>query len=668
MDDRHEFAPSADPFAGYQQALSPDLHHGMNSGANPTAHTGGAYLVAAGIDSSSYHGGPAPASYMDLEPGSVGGSLSGYNHPVAEGYSPHQSTERSEPVIKREHSDDDDYVPGNLNIDDDFNDEADFKQSGKKRKTNKDGRMRKVRQPRASLRRWDETDISRALLGIVWACGENGVQIPFDQAAQLVDQTCTASALQQAILKLQTKLNEGGEQIPRIKMNWPKKRDAPPGGVTRDNGKLPRKKPTLTQATQCNITSLRASPREDIPTNGASDGRTPDVNTNVRDQLAQLPYRPAMMKAAGITDRVPSSDAGAATPLDLQSGPSYTPSTLGAKNDQVISENESQLGQYVKYESAETEDVGMKDFMSELAQSLNLPSTPEQLHSSPVCPSAPRRSTAIRHTQRHLPTDAPLDQRLDVAQLQSSHAPFVQQRTFGHMQQHDLKQPMDLQNGRLQQGPVGNIELGSLAAFNAESEKRHTASLALSHQPQLQKASRGGNSDMNSGPSMSRRALLSPRSDGMVPNSPISSRFQQDSPSQELDVPFDMQLSPDLKTLISPRKDSAVSSGAQSTVSMHHSDRFGNDSTRAANNKYQASLAVAAADRPMHSMPPQATGALSMRQHSRQLYGVGLNTLDNPFGGQFGDAGQNAFTFANRPGYGFGHSTTIGSGSAFGNP
>ncbi|PVH98250.1 hypothetical protein DM02DRAFT_682611 [Periconia macrospinosa] len=101
--------------------------------------------------------------------------------------------------------------------------DSEYEEHGKKRKLNKNGEPRKVRKPRGHLRQWDDEDVARALMGLVWAAGENGIRLPFDQAAQMVGQNCTASALQQAILKIHSKLNDQGAQIPKIKMNWPSK-------------------------------------------------------------------------------------------------------------------------------------------------------------------------------------------------------------------------------------------------------------------------------------------------------------------------------------------------------------------------------------------------------------------------------------------------------------
>lgn len=122
-------------------------------------------------------------------------------------------------------------------------------------KLNKDGVPRKPRQPRAKLLKWSDDDWKNVCLGIVWACGETGVPIPFEQAAQVVGEKCTAGALQQALLKLRGKQIAEGYQIPNLKMAWTRKnRHAAPGAITKafqePEAKRPRKKPTRVEATQ----------------------------------------------------------------------------------------------------------------------------------------------------------------------------------------------------------------------------------------------------------------------------------------------------------------------------------------------------------------------------------------------------------------------------------
>ncbi|KZM19338.1 uncharacterized protein EKO05_0002951 [Ascochyta rabiei] len=128
-------------------------------------------------------------------------------------------------------------------------------------KINKDGAPRKPRQPRAKLLKWNDEDWKNVCLGIVWACGETGVQIPFDQAAQVVGEKCTAGALQQALLKLRGKQIADGYQIPNLKMAWTRKsRNAASGAQARPSeepeANRPRKKPTRMEATQSLIVTL----------------------------------------------------------------------------------------------------------------------------------------------------------------------------------------------------------------------------------------------------------------------------------------------------------------------------------------------------------------------------------------------------------------------------
>ncbi|KAF1915386.1 hypothetical protein BDU57DRAFT_549055 [Ampelomyces quisqualis] len=104
-------------------------------------------------------------------------------------------------------------------------DESDYaeRRPSKVPKLNKDGIPRKPRQPRARLLKWDDNDWKNVALGLVWACGENGIQIPFDQASQIVSESCTAGALQQALLKLRGKQISEGHQIPSLRMAWTRK-------------------------------------------------------------------------------------------------------------------------------------------------------------------------------------------------------------------------------------------------------------------------------------------------------------------------------------------------------------------------------------------------------------------------------------------------------------
>ncbi|KAF2865041.1 hypothetical protein BDV95DRAFT_266269 [Massariosphaeria phaeospora] len=127
--------------------------------------------------------------------------------------------------------------------------------------TNKNGEMRKPRDPRPKLLQWSDNDWKNVALGIVWACGENGLLIPFGQAAQLVGETCTAGALQQALLKLRQKQNADGHQMPPLKMAWSRRGtdpSSPDDTSTRAQGrKLPRRNPTKMAGTQSLIVKLK---------------------------------------------------------------------------------------------------------------------------------------------------------------------------------------------------------------------------------------------------------------------------------------------------------------------------------------------------------------------------------------------------------------------------
>lgn len=126
------------------------------------------------------------------------------------------------PAVKVE--DGDVFVSNTPTYDSDYAEsDRDDRRPSKVPKINKDGGPRKPRQPRPRLLKWSDNDWKNVVLGIVWACGEAGVQIPFDQAAQVVGESCTAGALQQAILKLRGKQIDEGYQIPSLRMAWTRK-------------------------------------------------------------------------------------------------------------------------------------------------------------------------------------------------------------------------------------------------------------------------------------------------------------------------------------------------------------------------------------------------------------------------------------------------------------
>ena len=148
--------------------------------------------------------------------------------------------------------------------------ESEDERPRKAAKLNKGGEPRKPRRPRPKLLKWSDDDWKNVILGIVWACGETGVQIPFEQAAQVVDEHCTAGALQQALLKLRGKQIAEGYQIPSLKMAWTRKNKYssspsssanPKSAQVPDAGKnaFPRKQPTRVEGTQSKIVTLNCS-------------------------------------------------------------------------------------------------------------------------------------------------------------------------------------------------------------------------------------------------------------------------------------------------------------------------------------------------------------------------------------------------------------------------
>ncbi|KAH7087643.1 hypothetical protein FB567DRAFT_592315 [Paraphoma chrysanthemicola] len=138
-------------------------------------------------------------------------------------------------------------------------------------KLNKDGGPRKPRQPRPKLLKWDDNDWKNVALGLVWACGENGIQIPFQQASQVVSESCSAGALQQALLKLRGKQIAEGYQIPSLRMAWTRKNKNGSSSTSSANTKsqdtgtknmLPRKKPTRFVGNQSLIVTLKRAYRD----------------------------------------------------------------------------------------------------------------------------------------------------------------------------------------------------------------------------------------------------------------------------------------------------------------------------------------------------------------------------------------------------------------------
>jgi hypothetical protein len=150
--------------------------------------------------------------------------------------------------------------------------ESEDERPHKATKLNKDGEPRKPRRPRPKLLKWSDDDWKNVILGIVWACGETGVQIPFEQAAQVVGEHCTAGALQQALLKLRGKQIAEGHQIPSLRMAWTRKnrhKSSSSSSSTNSisaqvhdagkDGTSPRKQPTRVDGTQSKLVTLRRS-------------------------------------------------------------------------------------------------------------------------------------------------------------------------------------------------------------------------------------------------------------------------------------------------------------------------------------------------------------------------------------------------------------------------
>ena len=134
-------------------------------------------------------------------------------------------------------------------------------------KINKDGAPRKPRQPRPKLLKWTDNDWKNVVLGIIWACGETGVTIRFDQAAQVVGEHCTAGAMQQAILKLRQKQIDQGYDIPSLRMAWTRKNKTSSSPSSSTNAKIAR--PSLIVRLKLKTTSdvKTPSPPPETPVN-----------------------------------------------------------------------------------------------------------------------------------------------------------------------------------------------------------------------------------------------------------------------------------------------------------------------------------------------------------------------------------------------------------------
>ncbi|KAF1957338.1 hypothetical protein CC80DRAFT_547249 [Byssothecium circinans] len=146
-------------------------------------------------------------------------------------------------------------------------------------KLNKNGRPRKLRAPRQSLRTWGDRDVARAYLGVIWACGEVGIEIPFGMVAQFVHPKCTVSGIQQSILKLREHYNKQGEQVPRLRMRWPTRNAAPvtPAEAerkARNFAKLPRRKESTMMSMQSLVVTLKCAYRPPGSVQQVIDGQT----------------------------------------------------------------------------------------------------------------------------------------------------------------------------------------------------------------------------------------------------------------------------------------------------------------------------------------------------------------------------------------------------------
>ncbi|KAI2487218.1 hypothetical protein Ptr902_01351 [Pyrenophora tritici-repentis] len=196
----------------------------------------------------------------------------------------------------------------------------------KKPKINKDGAPRKPRQPRPKLLKWTDDDWKNALLGIIWACGENGMQIPFDQAAQIVGENCSAGALQQAVLKLRSKQIDDGHQIPVLKMAWTRKNKNSSLSSSGANDTTQQmnpfansvKKPTKMQGIQSLIVTLKCAYPETNRAPVVRDSRKKKSMAVVHAEHA-LPSSMPSKVSAQPSDRFPAYTT-ATTPLDGRAG------------------------------------------------------------------------------------------------------------------------------------------------------------------------------------------------------------------------------------------------------------------------------------------------------------------------------------------------------------
>ena len=562
-------------------------------------------------------GGPFP--HLTQTP-----SFEDHDDNLAKCHNEGQNTDSMETQIKHEKKDEDsdlyieedaeDCFPtlgrGDRRVYSNQSDESEVDGPTKKRKLNKDGRERKLRKPRGHLRRWDETDLARALIGIVWACGENGINIPFAQAANLVDDRCTASALQQAILKMCVKLNKEGAQLPKIKMNWPKKGEAASEGktTTRDNGKLPRKKPTLTQGTQCHITTLTtlrgSKGQQTLMTAGLEDHYGSQKAANVQVQSAEGSL------VATQTDNSTSVAEPQESVVKAYESPNEHLSSELIDADSTFEPN-------LSFDST----TGRRRKAAEKGSTANV-TPPMQIDSSPVCPSAPTRSR---------------DHGEDVF------APFannIASCSIGFAQQYPSISVPHGQSSRFAYPclpPAGTpttpfIQHLSMAGFG----------------PQSNVMSRGFNnttglSSFNSSGSSNNSSYGAGSQDGQTLS---GSEFDFSKPS-----------------LSSDRRDSFFASGASSQANQGTHMPGANIRSdvdreiRNANDRFMAAMSACVPKNKQTAMPAEKASRSDSRinprriksrsqqdgHHPREVPMLGLDTIDNPFGGSFGDIANDSF-------------------------
>ncbi|KAF1972287.1 hypothetical protein BU23DRAFT_165285 [Bimuria novae-zelandiae CBS 107.79] len=539
-------------------------------------------------------------------------SSASYDDQFMEEYSQDWSSVGSRACIKRENQDDE-YLPAfgaeDGADDDDAHDEGAVRQSSKKRKLNKDGKERKARDPRGHLRTWGEQVLTKALIGVVWACGENGVEIPFEQAAQMVDEKCTSGALQQAILKARTKANtQWNMQLPNIKMHWPKKpgsegKSAHGKSATRDNGKVPRKKPTMMKSTQCNLTTLRGVAGQHIlmtaglEEHAAHDNILPgrhNIN-NVQVQYAQLPHRPGPVNATNSTTQVDASSG-------MQSVQDGTASLQHAQHLQGPAEEDVLSGQVIASGSSDAkprkgdESVPAQSDQTQVAQTqpgqmyIARGPTPEQLQLSPVCPPPPHHSRLMRINSRLSGNGA-------VRNLESTFAQHVQQSPSSLVQQHHAHQstaPYDYPDLVLS-GPHGPLP-GHVSRFPGPGPMLNNGMMSAA------------------GPSSGSKDSSGHRKDSLNPNDPHG-----------LSHPGGTQGSQAHQT--STMSDMTLEWMAPFPREVHD-----------ANNRFCRNLEATANDRFANPMQSRTTSAFDSLQQRRQPISRGNDRVPNPFGGYLNDA------------------------------